>query len=350
MVILLAGCGKSDDIVRYTVARPPQSGSRGMADGQNAPDIVEFPGQLLGAIVPEGEKTWFFKLTGPLETVKPQMEPFLKFVQSIRLTGKSPDWTLPDGWEQRPGTDMRLATLRIPTAGEPLEMKVIPLPTADGDFDAYLLSNVNRWRDELQLPPISKDELADKVVKIDLAGSPAWLVNYEGRLTKQAAMGGAPFARRWPASREAPASESNRVSLPFTCQVPEGWQAAPANAIQLAAYQVRYGVRQVQISVSTAGGSVAANINRWREQIQLPPADAGELENSLHKVTIDGHDGVLVFLAGPEEAESRQALFGAIVEARERQWFIKLRGDAELAGREKEHFEEFVQSIRFRGE
>ncbi|MGE5193959.1 MAG: hypothetical protein ACM3U2_15805 [Deltaproteobacteria bacterium] len=343
------GCQKADDIERYTVARPPQVATRSL-DAAEAAENEAIPGQLLGAIVPEGKMTWFFKLTGPIETVKPLMEPFLKFAQSIRLTNKGPEWALPEGWEQLPGSSMRFATLKIPTEGKPLELSVIPLPTAEGDFDAYLLSNVNRWRDQLQLAPISKDELADKVVKIDLAGTPAWLVNYEGRLTKQGGMGGAPFAGRPPSRSKAPRADTPRDSLPFACTVPEGWQPAQANAMQLAAYQVRDGKERVEVSVSTAGGDLAGNINRWRGQIQLPPLDPGRLQDEVQKVTIDGHEGSLVFLTGPEEAQPRQALFGAIVEAEGRQWFIKVKGDAELAAREKAHFEEFVQSIRFRGE
>ena len=49
-------------------------------------------------------------------------------------------------------------------------------------------------------------------------------------------------------------------------------------------------------------------------------------------------------------AQHREAILGTIVNAEGRQWFIKLKGDAELAARETEHFEQFVQSIRFRKE
>src|SRR5262245_36533392 len=126
-LLLLVGCQRPDDIVRYTVARPPQaehSISTAASD-----DSVWVPGQLLGAIVPQGQRTWFFKLTGRLELVKPQLEPFLAFMKSVRLTDKGPEWTLPGGWEQLPGSDIRFATLKIPTDKKPLELTVIPLPT-----------------------------------------------------------------------------------------------------------------------------------------------------------------------------------------------------------------------------
>ncbi len=348
LLAILAGCGRSDDIERYVVARPQESGSARERPAATPDESV--PGQLLGVIVPQGTTTWFFKLTGPIADVQPQMEPFLKFAQSIRFSDKGPEWSLPEGWKQSPGSSMRFATIRIPAEGEPLEMSVIPLPTAEGEWDGYLLSNVNRWREQLQLPPISKEELADKVVKIDLAGSPAWLVNYEGRVSKQGAMGGAPFAGRRPPRRESPPAETDRDSLPFTCTPPEGWQPAQANAMQLARFRIANGDQQAEISISSAGGDLAANVNRWREQIRLPPLEGNGLQKELHKVTVDDHDGILVDLLGPENDPKREALEGVIVEALGRQWFIKLRGDAELAGREKEHFQEFLQSIHFRGE
>ena len=109
------------DIVRYTVARPPQS--RAAADTA-ANEDEWIPGQLLGAIIPQGERTWFFKLIGPLDDVKPQLEPFLAFMKSVRLTEKDPEWSLPEGWKQLPGSDERFATVKIPVGKEPLALTV----------------------------------------------------------------------------------------------------------------------------------------------------------------------------------------------------------------------------------
>jgi hypothetical protein len=342
-----AGCRKPDEIVTYTVAKPTQH----LAGTDSLESLKEegTPDQLLGVIIPQGKMTWFFKLTGRVETVKSQVESFLKFVESIRITEKGPQWVLPEGWEEQPGVEMRYATLKIATEGEPLEVSVIPLPTAPGSQDAYLLSNVNRWRDQLQLEPIAANDLPEKVVKIDLGGTPAWLVNCVGRLKDQP-MGGGPFARQPAPRKETPPAAPAQGSLPFSCMIPEGWQPALANSMQLAAYEVRDDDRQVAISVSTAGGNLAGNINRWREQVQLAPLDAATLEKELRQIKVDGNDGFSVALVGPEEARRRESILGVVVKAQGRQWFIKLKGDADLAAREMQHFEEFVQSIRFRDE
>jgi hypothetical protein len=149
-----------------------------------------------------------------------------------------------------------------------------------------------------------------------------------------------------PSVRSAVAPQANtRKDEP----IPEGWIAAQAGPMQKAVYEVQDGARQVTISVSTAGGDMAANVNRWRQQVQLAALGGPDLEREMRKIKVDGQDATYVEAVGPESAKSRETILGVIVEAHGRQWFLKLKGDAELAAREKPHFEKFVQSIRFRG-
>jgi hypothetical protein len=347
LTVLLAGCRRPDDIVQYTVARPPQIQTTTDADATS--DDAWVPGQLLGAIVPQGQRTWFFKLTGRLELVKPQLESFLTFMKSVRLTDKGPEWTLPEGWEQLPASDIRFATLKVPTEKTPLELTVTPLPTVPGNFDDYLLSNVNRWREQVRQDAITKEDLPNRAVKIELGDAPGWLVNIEGQIRE----GGTPmppFAGQRAPRTESPPSTASDRSLPFTCDVPDNWKPAQANAMQLAAYEVKEGKQTVTISVSSAGGNLAANINRWREQVHLEPLEGAELGKTLQEISVDGQPGVFVEFVGPEDDPNREALLGVVVAAQRGQWFIKLRGDVALAEREKQPFQKFVQSIRFRGE
>ena len=65
-------------------------------------------------------------------------------------------WTLPDGWKQaQGGGQMRYATLTPPGPGK-LDVSVIRLPGEAGGE----LANVNRWRNQIGLPPISEADLA----------------------------------------------------------------------------------------------------------------------------------------------------------------------------------------------
>jgi hypothetical protein len=137
-------------------------------------------------------------------------------------------------------------------------------------------------------------------------------------------------------------------SLPFTVEIPEGWTALKAGPMQTALYEVRDGERKLAVTVSTAGGDLAANVNRWRDQVHLARLPEPDLERTMRKITVDGNGAIAVEFVGTDDEKQPETIQGVIVEARGRQWFIKLRGDADLANREREHFDEFVQSIRFR--
>jgi hypothetical protein len=108
----------------------------------------------------------------------------VQFVKSIQFSKDRPEWALPEGWKEEPASKMRFATLRIATDEGPLETTVIPLPTGPGKIEEYVLSNVNRWREQVKLPPLAEEELPANVVKFDLDGETAWLVNLVGRLSK----------------------------------------------------------------------------------------------------------------------------------------------------------------------
>ena len=88
--------------------------------------------RLLAVIFPHGERTWFFKLTGPTATVDKQAEAFDRFIQSIRFTDKMElpvEWTVPEGWQKdrdRPG---RQATFQMGPKDESAELTVVALAT-----------------------------------------------------------------------------------------------------------------------------------------------------------------------------------------------------------------------------
>ncbi len=140
-------------------------------------------GRMVGARLSSGGQTWFFKLTGSARAVSDAAPAFSKFITTLR-PGESqaqpqempqmqgmPDmasapapsgglgWKLPEGWKEEPGTGMRLATLRAPSSAE---VSVVSLPgDAGGD-----LANVNRWRQQLDLPAIADADLASQAQRV----------------------------------------------------------------------------------------------------------------------------------------------------------------------------------------
>ncbi len=64
-------------------------------------------------------------------------------------------WSLPKGWAELPGGGMRFATFKAPYVGK-LEATVVVLPGPAGGE----LANVNRWRGQINLPPLDEAGLA----------------------------------------------------------------------------------------------------------------------------------------------------------------------------------------------
>lgn len=307
---------------------------------------------MLAAIVPHGPQAWFFKLTGPLEAVESQSERFRAFLKSVHFGAEEkgdPEWKLPDGWRQTPGTGLRFATIVIAGPDGPLELSVSALPQPPGDEEKYLLSNINRWRGQLGLAALEDGQLAKESTQLPLEGATATLVDLAGHL-EASGMGQPPFAGG-PFSGLGASAAVKETNTTLVYTVPEGWTKGKAGDMRKAAFDVVQGKRRVEITVidlEPAAGSLLDNVNRWREQIGLPSVQKEELAKSAEPIEVGGATGVFVAMSSPGNTpRQEEAIVGAIVTAAERTWFFKLKGDAELAKRETERFKAFVQSVKF---
>ena len=141
---------------------------------------------------------------------------------------------------------------------------------------------------------------------------------------------------------------ADRGPLPFDCVVPESWKRGGAGEFQLALFHVVSEGKKGTVAVSAVGGDIVTNVNRWRDQVKLPLAKSDELAREAKSIVVDGNEGVLIDLVGPETVDDRKAIIGVIVIAQEKQWFIKFTGEAEMAAAVRPEFEAFVKSIKFR--
>jgi hypothetical protein len=193
MTLLVAGCGKTEQIEHYTVAKPePFTPPTGAAPTTEQP-TGEPTDRTLAAIVPHGEQGWFFKITGPKDDVAEKRETFETFLKSLSFgeDGK-PKWTVPEGWQEQLGGSIRYATLTFPGGENPLELTVTALPKPPGDDENYALVNVNRWRGQLKLPPITLEQLGAESSSIELEGARATMVDMVGTAAPNS-MGRPPF-------------------------------------------------------------------------------------------------------------------------------------------------------------
>jgi hypothetical protein len=351
LVGLLSGCGQQEQIQRYKAPRTAEP-------VRHEPE-TSAPARMLAAIVPHQDQAWFFKLTGAPDAAEAKGEEFQAFLKSISFSGgeaAKPTWQLPAEWRDEGGSGMRLATIRIGSGDESLELSVTTLPMSAGDLDEYCLANINRWRGQLQLPPIERAQLAAETTRLELPDDhTAVVVNMEGQLAANRP-GAGPFMSGagggGPANRPATAPDrpADVADSELKYDAPKGWTVGKSGGLRKAAFEVQADDKRVEITIidlAEAAGEVLPNVNRWRGQVKLENTTAAELKKEAKTIKVSGVDATYVELIGPETASPRQTILGVIAIHGGKSWFVKLQGDSELAAREKVHFEEFVKSVKF---
>jgi hypothetical protein len=348
-IAAIGGCGPSDQVARYTVTKPELVNPTPVSP--SGPAAAASKQQILGAIIPVKGQSWFFKLTGDPESVEPARESFLSLVKSIGFTSGAdpkPTWTLPAGWQELPGSEFRYATLRLPpgsTASKPLDITV---SSAGGD----VLANVNRWRGQVGLAPITADELAKSAETFKVGEYDATFVSLVGTGTggmSSAPM--APFASGGATPRVNQPGAAKQTSSPIAFDAPPEWKPGALNQFRKASFTVADGSKQAEITVidlEPGSGDLLANVNRWRDQVGLSPVTAAELATSVKKIDVLGVQGDYVELVGPSGVAPSKTILGVMAFAGGRAWFVKLMGDSELAAREKPRFEAFARSIKLK--
>ena len=79
----------------------------------------------------------------------------------------SPTWTVPAGWSKLEGEKpMRVATFKAGEGANAVEVAISVFP---GDVGG-LLGNVNRWRGQVKLAPLTQEQLAANVTPFEVAG------------------------------------------------------------------------------------------------------------------------------------------------------------------------------------
>lgn len=100
-----------------------------------------------------------------------------------RWTGDGISWETPEGWTQKQGaSEFRFAQIDM---GDELVLVVSRFP---GDVGGTL-ANVNRWRGQLQLPPIGAGELEKAVKKVQAGEATALVTDFKNEAGDQRMLG-----------------------------------------------------------------------------------------------------------------------------------------------------------------
>lgn len=309
--------------------------------------------------------------------------------------GGSLAWTAPAAWQSQPASAMRKATYTIAgPGGATAELAISAFP---GDVGGEL-ANVNRWRGQVGLEPIAASELSTALIRtehdglalasVDLAGSASgqrmlaamvpfggatWFFKLTGpeaavagakadfttflqtihpvaaAETAAPTSGGAPFTSASAAGDMSGTAVVKAEGADLRWTAPPEWKSQPASAMRKASYAVEgEGGAVADVSITAFPGDVGgelANINRWRNQLQLPPVTAAELDGVVTRRSVPGLAVTIADFSGAGSA-SGQRLLGAIVPFGGATWFFKLTGPEALVAREKDAFFAFAGTLK----
>jgi hypothetical protein len=308
---------------------------------------------------------------------------------------------LPQGWQELPGDQMKVGNYAIERKdGAKAQVTVIPLPGAASNE----LDNVNRWRGQVGLPPITSEELNKAARQIKVAGEPARLFEVSGSapqtdgptrilaalqnrgdavwffkmmgnddLVKEQKEAFLSFLDNYQypdaAREELPAAPTAAQTTPATqarngdtlkrelqsgtqtspakpdgnrWNAPAGWEPKPPGPMQDAKFLVAGGKATVSISIFDGpAGGVLPNVNRWRGQLGLPTITEKSLPSLLAPLDLPDTKANLVDMTGATER-----MVAAIVPRDEKTWYFKLLGETVAVASEKDTFLEFVKSAK----
>ena len=326
------------------------------------------PTRMVVAIFQRSEAAWFFKITGTPEKVTASESAWRPFIDSVKFEpaggDERPVWELPEGWSLGGKAQMVFAILKMPDTDA--EIRVSRL---GGQQD--LLSNVNRWRGQLGLPPTTADALDENLTLNEGEGQSYRLFDQQGESAGQS-MGG-PFMRRQAMRRAEKAKDKIKDSSPaeqsavdppeklqndlaanpkFTLDPPEGYSPGKTSAMVVARFIKETDDGKVQISLVplTATNKWNDNVNFWRQSVGLEPIEAAEIESATEAVTISGVEGKKIALMaedGADDSDKKKSLIGVMVKHDDAAWFFKMMGDTSMVKSDQPIFDSLLESFKF---
>jgi hypothetical protein len=93
-----------------------------------------------------------------------------------------------------------------------------------------------------------------------------------------------------------------------------------------------------------AGGELA-NVNRWRNQIGLPPIDDATLGKA--RTVVKTKAGPLHVYDFTSDGEPKSRVVAGLTSAKGDTWFVKLNGDATAVAAARADFMKLLGSLRF---
>ncbi len=142
-----------------------------------------------------------------------------------------------------------------------------------------------------------------------------------------------------------PAPEPPPPGAGVAWALPKGWTQERGSGMRFATIRTAEGLEISVVTLGGAAGGELANVNRWRGQLGLSPADEASLAKERLVVTSPaGAVGVFDLVGGGAPASRMLAGILAVPDANT--WFFKLTGDAKALEGAKAGFVHFLETLR----
>jgi hypothetical protein len=164
-------------------------------------------------------------------------------------------------------------------------------------------------------------------------------------------------AAKPPAAAAATKPAPARGGLALRYEPPAGWTDQGASGMRLATLAIGDVTAGHEVTVIPASGTLEANVTRWLGQLDPAAAEAALAERTTaalaaaESLETEGVQATIVMLpadAAKAEAEGEAILGAAIPLDDKASLFVKFKGPAAVARRERDNFVRFVASIRWK--
>ena len=150
------------------------------------------------------------------------------------------------------------------------------------------------------------------------------------------------------------ARSANAPTAEVHWTAPSGWEEQPASGFRKGSFLVRDADGKTAdvsvISFPEAAGGLLANVNRWRNQLKLPPvSDATQAGSPM---SVAGRDMFFVDLASEQSINpdgSKSRILGGIFPINGETWFFKMMGSDQLVESQRDAFRQFLESVHLTG-
>jgi len=344
--------------------------------------------RILGAIIPDNGDVYFVKATDRTSQLTEAEVSFRSLVEqfAIDATSGAPKLELPPRWTLKIldnanagiGLAEMIAEFNFEASAGLIRFTVSKYsrPSDPSAWEEYLLSQINRWRGQLEMPPITTPELKKELPTIPREGSgiPAILFDARGSGANATSPNSAspvapPVASTVPPPAASTAPPSKPTSEPtastpppsvspsalkLVYEKPEHWELQPPRLYREATFKFTKDAKEAEVTIATAIDSPMQNAGMWIGQL-MQSNDSATIEplatkavDEAETLQVGARTGKLYTIRASDQPDARSLMVVALpLDATGRSMFIKLNCELRTMEQEKATFLGFVDSLRW---